>query len=255
MLSAKDITIQFGERYLFHDVSFTIGAHDRVGLVGSNGAGKSTLLRILADISEPATGSINKARYVTVGYLPQEGIVSSGKTLYHEVEYAFENVVLVRDEIAEAQRRLDELPPSSPEYLDTLEVFGELQHKLEDLDAFRMKSKIEQVLTGLGFSESDFTRQTDEFSGGWQMRIEMAKLLLKEPSVLLLDEPTNHLDIESLQWLEEKLKGYNGAVVIVSHDRAFLDNLTKRTWALSSGNMEEYSGNYSFYEQERKIRR
>ncbi len=255
MLSAKDITIQFGERYLFHDVSFTIGAHDRVGLVGSNGAGKSTLLRILADISEPDSGSINKARYVTVGYLPQEGIVSSGKTLYHEVEYAFENVVLVRDEIAEAQRRLDELPPSSPEYLDTLEVFGELQHKLEDLDAFRMKSKIEQVLIGLGFSESDFARQTDEFSGGWQMRIEMAKLLLKEPSVLLLDEPTNHLDIESLQWLEEKLKGYNGAVVIVSHDRAFLDNLTKRTWALNSGNMEEYSGNYSFYEQERKIRR
>ncbi len=255
MLSAKDITIQFGERFLFQEVSFTIDAHDRIGLVGSNGAGKSTLLKILTGISQPDRGSVNKARYVTVGYLPQEGITSSGRTLYHEAELAFEDIIQVREEMDEAQKQLEELPPSTPEYMDTLDVFGELQHKLEDLDAFRMKSKIEQVLIGLGFSEEDFVRQTEEFSGGWQMRIEMAKLLLKEPSVLLLDEPTNHLDIESLQWLEEKLQGYNGAVVLVSHDRAFLDNLTKRTWALSLGKLEEYSGNYSFYEKEKEIRR
>ncbi len=255
MLSAKNITIQFGDRYLFRDVSFTIGPHDRIGLVGPNGAGKSTLLRIVADISEPDTGSINKAHYVTVGYLPQEGITSSGRTLYQEAESAFEDVIQVREEMDEAHRRLEELDPSTADYMDALEVFGELQHKLEDLDAFRMKSKIEQVLIGLGFSEYDFERQTDEFSGGWQMRIEMAKLLLREPSVLLLDEPTNHLDIESLQWLEGKLTDYNGAVLLVSHDRAFLDNLTKRTWAFSLGRLAEYSGNYSFYEKEKAVRR
>ncbi|MCL4512380.1 MAG: ABC-F family ATP-binding cassette domain-containing protein [Bacteroidetes bacterium] len=255
MLSANNITIQFGERFLFRDVSFTIGAHDRIGLVGSNGAGKSTLLKTLGNIVQPDSGSINKARYVTVGYLPQEGIASSGRTLYREAETAFEDVLQVQQEIEEAHRRLEELDPATSEYMDTLEVFGELQHKLEDLDAFRMKSKIEQVLIGLGFSKEDFHRQTDEFSGGWQMRIEMAKLLLREPSVLLLDEPTNHLDIESLQWLEEKLSGYNGAVVLVSHDRAFLDNLTKRTWALSLGRLDEYAGNYAFYEKEKEVRR
>ncbi len=236
-------------------MSFTIGAHDRIGLVGSNGAGKSTLLKTLGNIVQPDSGSINKARYVTVGYLPQEGIASSGRTLYREAETAFEDVLQVQQEIEEAHRRLEELDPATSEYMDTLEVFGELQHKLEDLDAFRMKSKIEQVLIGLGFSKEDFHRQTDEFSGGWQMRIEMAKLLLREPSVLLLDEPTNHLDIESLQWLEEKLSGYNGAVVLVSHDRAFLDNLTKRTWALSLGRLDEYAGNYAFYEKEKEVRR
>lgn len=255
MLSAKDITTQFGERFLFRNISFTIGPHDRIGLVGPNGAGKSTLLKIVASISEPDAGAVNKAHYVTVGYLPQEGISSYGRSLYGEAETAFENILLVRQELDEAQDQLKELDPASEEYYDTLEVLGELQHKFEDLDAFRMKSKIEQVLTGLGFSTEDFQRQTDEFSGGWQMRIEMAKLLLKEPSVLLLDEPTNHLDIESLQWLEEKLLSYNGAVVLVSHDRAFLDNLTKRTWALSLGMLEDYAGNYSFYEKEKEIRR
>jgi ATP-binding cassette, subfamily F, member 3 len=255
LLSANNITIQFGDRYLFRDISFTVGAHDRIGLVGPNGAGKSTLLKIIASISEPDTGRINKAHYVNVGYLPQEGIATSGRTLYEEAETAFENILQVRQELEEAQTRLNELDPSSEDYSDTLEVLGELQHRFEDLDAFRMKSKIEQVLVGLGFSPEDFQRQTDEFSGGWQMRIEMAKLLLKEPSVLLLDEPTNHLDIESLQWLEEKLISYNGAVVLVSHDRTFLDNLTKRTWALSLARLEEYAGNYSFYEKEKEVRR
>lgn len=255
MLSAKDLTIQFGERFLFRGFSFTVGAHDRIGLVGPNGAGKSTLLKTVAGLVQPDRGEIGKARYVTVGYLPQEGIASYGKTLFEEAETAFEDVIQVRQEIDEAHKRLEELDPAAAEYADTLEVFGELQHKLEDLDAFRMKSRIEQVLIGLGFVESDFHRLTDEFSGGWQMRIEMAKLLLKEPSVLLLDEPTNHLDIESLQWLEQKLSSYNGAVILVSHDRAFLDNLTKRTWALSLGRLEEYSGNYSFYEKEKEIRK
>ncbi len=231
-----------------------IGAHDRIGLVGSNGAGKSTLLKIISGINESDSGSINKANYVTVGYLPQDGVIASGKTLYHEVETAFEDVMLVRKELEEAEFQMTTLDPNSEEYMDTLEVFGELQHKLEDLDAFRMKSKIEQVLMGLGFAVSDFERQTEEFSGGWQMRIALAKLLLKEPSVLLLDEPTNHLDLDSLQWLEEYLRTYNGAIVLVSHDRAFLDTLTTKTIAIRLAKVEIYSGNYSFYEKEVVVR-
>ena len=240
---------------LFDDVSLVIGPHDRIGLVGSNGTGKSTLLKIIAGINQSDSGGISKAHYVTVGYLPQDGVIASGKTLYKEVETAFEDIILVQQEIDEAHQLLSSLDPLSEEYNDTLEVYGELQHKLEDLDAFRMKSKIERVLMGLGFSVKDFQRQTEEFSGGWQMRIALAKLLLREPSVLLLDEPTNHLDIESLQWLEEYLHNYNGAIILVSHDRAFLDSLTKKILALSMGKLEVYSGNYSFYESEKIVRK
>jgi ATP-binding cassette subfamily F protein 3 len=255
MLSLDHISVQFGGRYLFDDLSLMIGPHDRIGLVGSNGAGKSTLLKIVAGLSEAESGTVSKAHYVTVGYLPQDGVTAVGKTLYKEVETAFEDVLLVQQELDEAHALLSSLDSSSTEYMEAIEICGELQHKLEDLDAFRMKSKIERVLMGLGFSVEDLERQTDEFSGGWQMRIELAKLLLKEPSALLLDEPTNHLDIESLQWLEEYLHQYNGAIILVSHDRAFLDSLSTRTFALSLGKMEEYAGNYSFYEKERVLRK
>lgn len=255
MLSLLHASIQFGGRILFEDLSFMVGPHDRIGLVGSNGAGKSTLLKIIAGLVTPDTGEVLKARYVTVGYLPQDGVTAQGRTLYDEVESAFEDILAVQDKLREAQDNLSRLDPSAAEYMETLDVFGELQHQLEDLDAFRMKSKIERVLLGLGFSMGDLERRTEEFSGGWQMRIELAKLLLKEPSILLLDEPTNHLDIESLQWLEEYLASYNGAVILVSHDRAFLDGLTKKTLALSMGKIEEYPGNYSFYEKERAVRR
>ncbi|MBI5214993.1 MAG: ABC-F family ATP-binding cassette domain-containing protein [Ignavibacteriae bacterium] len=255
MLSLNSISIQFGGRSLFDDVSFMIGPHDRIGFVGSNGAGKSTLLKIIAGINEADSGSVDKAKYVTVGYLPQDGVIASGKTLYKEVETAFEDVMFVQQELEEAQQQLSTLNPESEEYADVLEVFGELQHKLEDLDAFRMKSKIERVLMGLGFSVPDFERQTEEFSGGWQMRIALAKLLLKEPSVLLLDEPTNHLDLDSLQWLEEYLHNYNGAIILVSHDRAFLDSITTKTIAISLGNVDTYAGNYSFYEKEKAVRK
>jgi len=255
MLSLNQISIQFGGRTLFDDVSLVIGPHDRTGLVGSNGTGKSTLLKIIAGLSGPDGGSIGKAHYVTVGYLPQDGIIATGKTLVEEAETAFEDIVEVQNEIREVQERLSSLDPASAEYAETIEVHGELYHKLEDLDAFRMRSKAERVLMGLGFSVEDFNRQTEEFSGGWQMRIALAKLLLQEPSVLLLDEPTNHLDIESLQWLEEYLRQYNGAIVLVSHDRALLDSLTTKTLALTMGRLEIYSGNYSFYEQEKLVRK
>ncbi len=247
--------MQFGGRTLFDDLSFMIGAHDRIGLVGSNGAGKSTLLKVIAGIVPGDNGSIGKAEYVTVGYLPQDGVIASGKSLTKEVETAFEDIQEVQQELDLVHRQLETTDPMLPEYMEIIEIFGELQHKLEDLDAFRMQSKIERVLMGLGFSVSDFERQTEEFSGGWQMRIALAKLLLKEPSVLLLDEPTNHLDLESLQWLEAYLDQYNGAIILVSHDRAFLDSLTTKTLALGMGKMESYSGNYSFYEREKVVRR
>jgi ATP-binding cassette subfamily F protein 3 len=247
--------MQFGGRALFDDLSLMIGPHDRLGLVGSNGAGKSTLLKIIAGITQSDKGTIGKAAYVTVGYLPQDGVIASGKTLYKEAESAFEDVMEVQRELEEAHERLNTLDPLSPEHAETIEVYGELQHKLEDLDAFRMQSKVERVLMGLGFSVPDLQRQTEEFSGGWQMRIALAKLLLKEPSVLLLDEPTNHLDLESLQWLEEYLHNYNGAIILVSHDRAFLDSLTTKTLSLTMGKMEIYAGNYTYFEQEKVIRK
>ncbi|MBN1398148.1 MAG: ABC-F family ATP-binding cassette domain-containing protein [Bacteroidetes bacterium] len=255
MLSLEHITLEFGERTLFRDISATIGPRDRIGLVGSNGSGKTTLLRIISGFSQGEEGSINKAHYVTVGYLQQETIALHGKTLYEEAETAFEDIISAQQKLSEAQDSLAGLDPKSDEYTEILEVCGELQHKLEDLDAYRMRSKIERILNGLGFSQKDLYRLTEEFSGGWQMRIAMAKLLLQEPNLLLLDEPTNHLDLESLQWLEEYLRQYNGAIILVSHDRAFLDNLTARTFALSAGRFEEYAGNYSFYEKERLVRR
>ena len=255
MISLEHIVLHYGERALFDDVSFLIGPHDRIGLVGSNGTGKTTLLKIVARLQTPDSGKVEKARYVTAGYLPQDGISAKGKTLYREVETAFENVLALQKELDEAHELLTTLDPSDPAYNETIEILGELQHKLEDLDVYRMKGKIERVLMGLGFSVDDFPRQTEEFSGGWQMRIALAKLLLQEPSLLLLDEPTNHLDLDTLQWLEEYLRQYNGAVVLVSHDRTFLDNLCRRTLALSRGELHEYSGNYSFYEREKEVRK
>jgi ATP-binding cassette subfamily F protein 3 len=255
MLALEHIAIQFGERRLFNDVSVVIGPHDRIGLVGSNGSGKSTLLKIISGLQQPDQGSIHKAQYVTVGYLPQDGITARGRTLYQEAETVFEDVLELQHELDDARQQLATLAPGTEEYSDTLGIIGELQHGIEDLDAYRMKSKIERVLMGLGFSMGDFNRMTEEFSGGWQMRIALAKLLLREPGILLLDEPTNHLDIESLQWLEEYLRQYNGAVMLVSHDRAFLDGLTTKTYALSLGKFEVFAGNYSFFERERIIRR
>ncbi len=255
MLSVHHLELSFGDRTLFDDISFTVNPHDRIGLVGSNGTGKSTLLKIIAGIGNADAGRIAKANYVTAGYLPQDGLTASGKSLLDEAQTAFPDIVSLQHDLDDAHGKLESLDAQSEEFTDTLEIMGELQHKLEDLDAYRMRSKIERVLMGLGFTVDDFRRSTDEFSGGWQMRIALAKLLLQEPSVLLLDEPTNHLDLDSLVWLEDYLRNYNGAFFLVSHDRAFLDSLTAKTLALRSGGLEEYSGNYSFFEREVEVRK
>ena len=255
MIAAVNIALQFGERCLLDDVTFHIGPHDRIGLVGSNGAGKSTLLRILLGENTPDTGVVTRAKYVTVGYLPQEGPALTGRTLYTEVESVFADIIQTQRDLTAVQEAMGKEPPESDAARELLEIYGELQHKLEASDSFRIQSAIEKVLIGLGFTATDFPRLTEEFSGGWQMRIALAKLLLQQPSLLLLDEPTNHLDLDSLEWLEEYLQTYEGAVMIVSHDRRFLDTMTKRTFELTGGELIEYAGNYTFSMKAREERR
>ncbi len=247
MLSVDHLTVGFGSRTLFEDVSFFVQPHDRIGLAGPNGSGKTTLMKILAGWQEADGGTINTASYVTVGYLPQEGITAAGKTLYAEAETAFDDLQTTQRRYDEAVESLHRHAAESPEHAELLEIIGELQHRLEEMDAYTVRSRIEKVLMGLGFSVPDLERMTDEFSGGWQMRIALAKLLLKTPSVLLLDEPTNHLDIESQAWLEQYLSTYDGAVILVSHDIVFLDSVTNRTLALERKNVEDHSGSFSDY--------
>jgi ATP-binding cassette subfamily F protein 3 len=255
LLSLQNISIQFGGEYLFEDVSLYINANDRIGLVGSNGAGKTTLFKILIGKQEPSSGVVQKAKYVSIGYLQQETEHLEGRSLIDEAESAFDDVKKIENDLEEIHLQLQNTSHESAEFNDLIELQGEFQHKLESLDAFRIRSKTEKVLMGLGFSVDDFQRDCNEFSGGWQMRISLAKLLLKNPSLLLLDEPTNHLDIESLEWLENYLRSYEGAIMLISHDRTFLDNMTKRTFAIVNGNVEEYVGNYSFYETESVARK
>jgi len=256
MLSVAEITVGFGARTLFEGVSFIVNPRDRIGLVGSNGAGKSTLLKIISGQTDPDKGDIALARHTTVGYLPQDGITFAGKSIYEEVYSGVGDISALKEEIDDVQREMEEHPDhSSEDYMELIEKQGELLHKFEALDGFRIKSNIEKILEGLGFSSSDFDRLTEEFSGGWQMRIALAKLLLVQPSVLLLDEPTNHLDIESLIWVEDFLKNYEGAIILVSHDRTFLDNITNKTVEIYAGKVTIYSGNYSYYVSEKDIRK
>jgi len=255
VLSAVDISLQYADRRLLDGVTFHIGPQDRIGLVGANGSGKSTLLRILLGETTPDSGVVTRAKYVTVGYLPQEGTALAGRTLYDEVESVFADIVRTREQLEQLHEAMATVPHDTPEFQEMLDIFGELQHRLEAADGFRLSSSIEKVLIGLGFTQRDFGRQTDEFSGGWQMRIALAKLLLLQPSLLLLDEPTNHLDLDSLQWLEEYLQSYQGAVMLVSHDRRFLDTMTRRTFELSLGTLADYAGNFSFFLDAREERR
>ena len=247
MINIVDVSLRYGEKVIYNRISTTIGTRDRIGLVGSNGSGKSTLIKLLLNEAEIDSGEVERPGYVTLGYLPQDGIELKGKTLYGEVSTAFEDALALQKNIDEADEQMMDMDTSSEEYYDLLDQIGAWEQKLESHEPEKMKSKIEKTLMGLGFAKSDFERDTSEFSGGWQMRMALAKLLLREPSLLLLDEPTNHLDIISQQWLEDYLTRYEGSLMVISHDRAFLDVVTNRTIHLSMGALKSYSGNYSFY--------
>ncbi|MEX2462753.1 MAG: ABC-F family ATP-binding cassette domain-containing protein, partial [Balneolaceae bacterium] len=250
MLQIDSITLFFGERPLFDSISTTINPGERIGLVGPNGAGKSTLLKIIAGQQQADSGHIKMSNRATVGYLPQDGVdPDPNLTVFEEVERVYETILKLRDEQEKLQKKLEKLDPKSEEHHEALNYFGTIQHQLEDLEAYSIKSDIVRILKGLGFSEDDLSRPTTEFSGGWLMRVALAKLLLINPTYLLLDEPTNHLDIESLQWIEQFLIQYEGAVILVSHDKSFLNTVTNRTLALQKGDLFDYSGNYSFYEK------
>jgi len=249
MIQIRDLLLRHGERALFNEISTMIGPHDRMGLVGVNGSGKSTFLKVLTGEVEFDAGEIEKADYVTIGYLPQDGISSHGRSLYEEVESAFEDVLTLQAKIDAASEKMYELDPEEEEYYELIDMIGEWELQLEDHEPEKMKSRIERILMGLGFSKKDFSRDTGEFSGGWQMRIALAKLLLKTPMLLLLDEPTNHLDILSQHWLEGFLANYHGALMVISHDRAFLDAITNKTFELKMGRLNVYPGNYSYFDK------
>ena len=247
MITINQVTHNFGKKVLFNKINCVINAHDRIALVGSNGSGKTTLLRMLMGELDSDGGSIDKAGYVSVGYLPQDGISVSGKTLFAEAESAFGDILQLQKNLEKAEEEMLEMDTSADEYYDLIDLMGEWEQQLEDHEPAKMKSRIERILLGMGFNESDFERDTGEFSGGWQMRIALAKLLLQNPSLIILDEPTNHLDIVSQHWVEQYLKHYQGALIVISHDRAFLDEVTNRTLELKLGNLTTFKGNYSYY--------
>ena len=248
MLSINDLSLQYGNKHIFRNVSVQIHSGDRVGLAGVNGSGKSTLLKIMCGQQEVDPGILNRASWFSVAYLPQEVNIELGsRTLFDEAEAAFDDVLAQQEELERVSEALALLDPDNPEIDTLLARQGELQHALEGRDVFRIRPQIERVLFGLGFSPADLGRPVANFSGGWIMRLLLAKLLLKKPSLLLLDEPTNHLDLDSLTWLEEFLQQYQGAMVIISHDRAFLDRVTAITWELSLGRLSVFRGNYSHY--------
>ena len=256
MLSVQNLTVSFGSLDLLNDISFLVNEQDRIGLTGKNGAGKTTLLKVIAGILSPTKGRVDRPKELTIGYLPQQMSVSDSTTVMNETLTAFSGLISLSEEIercsAEIARRKDY---HSREYLELCDRLSETEEKYRILGGGNYLADTELTLAGLGFERKDFTRPTRELSGGWRMRIELAKLILRKPSLILLDEPTNHLDIESIQWLETFLSGYPGAVMLVSHDRAFLDNVTNRTLEISLGKIYDYKVPWSEYVILREERR
>ncbi len=256
MLSVDNIRVDFGGRNLFHDVSFIVNKRDRIALVGKNGAGKSTLLKIIAGIQQPTEGAITKPRDFSIGYLPQVMNHIDGRTVFQEAETAFAHIHEMEARIARMNEELSARTDyESEEYHKLIEDYTHLSEQYTMMGGSHYEAEIERTLQGLGFSRDDFSRPTNEFSGGWRMRIELAKLLLQHPDILLLDEPTNHLDIESIQWLEQFLARSSNAVLLVSHDRAFLNAVTNRTIEISCGLIYDYKLAYDKFMEARKERR
>ena len=256
MVGINNATLHFADRSIFNNISFIVNKQDRIGLVGKNGAGKSTMLKALAGEQSLDKGTISFPTGLTVGYLPQDMDFVSGRTVWDETESSFSKSLALQLRIDQINVQLAEREDyESDDYMQLLNDLADLNEKLNLMGIDTMEAEIEKILIGLGFERKDFERQTDEFSGGWRMRIELAKILLQNSDLLLLDEPTNHLDIESIQWLEEFLGAYPGAVVLISHDRAFLDNLTNRTVEISLGKIYDYNAPYTRYLELRKERR
>lgn len=255
MISINNLEVEFSAKPLFHDVSFVINDNDRIALTGKNGAGKSTMLKILAGLEPPTGGSVSMPNDVTIGYLPQQMVLADDTTVAEEARKAFSELQVLKDELKECENQMAlRTDYESEDYAKLLEHFDYLNHRLNIEGAMNMDAEIESTLTGLGFLPTDLNRPTSEFSGGWRMRIELAKILLRRPDILLLDEPTNHLDIESIQWLERFLQNKGKAVLLVSHDQAFLDNVTSRTIEINCGKIYDYKVNYTKFLELRKER-
>lgn len=256
MFSVDGLTVEFGDRALFKNISFQINEKDRIALMGKNGAGKSTLLKILAGERKPTRGNVSAPKDMVIAYLPQHLMTEDGRTVREEASQAFAHLFEMERRIDDLNRQLTERTDyESPEYYKLIEEVSALSEKFYSIDLTHFEADVEKTLLGLGFRRDDLNRQTSDFSGGWRMRIELAKMLLKNPDVLLLDEPTNHLDIDSIQWLEDFLINNGKAVVVISHDKTFIDNITTRTIEVTMGRIYDYKVNYSKYLELRSERR
>ncbi len=257
MITVNDIAVEFGGTTLFSDITFAINENDKIALMGKNGAGKSTLLKIVAGANKPTRGGISAPSDAVIAYLPQHLLTSDNCTVMEETSKAFSEVLNMKKEIDDINEQLTvRTDYESDEYMKLIERVSELSEKFYSIEEVNYEAEVEKVLKGLGFEREDFTRLTSEFSGGWRMRIELAKILLKKPDLILLDEPTNHLDMESIQWLEEFLMNQAKAVMVISHDRAFVDNITNRTIEVTMGRIYDYKAKYSDYlvlRQDRRI--
>ena len=255
MISIQNLSVEFSSKSLFDDVNFVINKKDKIALVGKNGAGKSTMLKIIAGLQSPTSGIVARPNDIVIGYLPQQMVLSDTKTLIDEVRSAFDHITKIHDEIDSINKELlNREDYESDEYQKLIDKMTHLTELLNISGGDNVEAEMEKTLTGLGFAREDFNRPTSEFSGGWRMRVELAKLLLRRPDVLLLDEPTNHLDIESIQWLENFLMTKANAVMLVSHDQAFIDNVTNRTIEINCGKIYDYQVNYSKFIELRKER-
>ena len=256
MISVDNLAVEFSGHTLFSDVSFTINANDKIALMGKNGAGKSTMMKIIAGVQNATRGNVRCPKDAIIAYLPQHLLTEDNTTVFDEASKAFSHVFNMRDEMEGLNKQLETRTDyESEEYMKIIERVSDLGESYYGLEDVNYDAEVEKALKGLGFKQSDFTRQTNEFSGGWRMRIELAKILLKKPDLILLDEPTNHIDIESVIWLEDFLLNKANAVVVISHDKAFIDNITNRTIEVTMGKIYDYKANYSHYLQLREDRR
>src|SRR3712207_1709872 len=256
MISVDSVSVEFNGAALFSNVGFNINETDRIALMGKNGAGKSTLLKIIAGVNKPTRGKVSAPKDAVIAYLPQHLLTEDDSTVFEEASKAFGKILAMKAQMDELNAQLETRTDyESEDYYAIIEQVSELSEKYYSIEEINFDAEVEKTLKGLGFSRSDFNRPTTEFSGGWRMRIELAKILLQQPDLILLDEPTNHLDIESIQWLEDFLVNNAKAVIVISHDKTFVDNITNRTIEVTMGRIYDYKVNYTQYLQLRQERR